>query len=235
MPDPFLNPFLHAYCMPRCHLRDYRPPGPGLYALCADKRIYIGETGNLADRLLGSLRERKFGETIVCFSLRSPEFLSMRARRAGLEADCISALHTLLWGHRTPLSLANGQYVEILDATAWRAKCAPDLLFALAFARTILFALGMPPAWYGLPYYAMLYADTAHSVRAQDLHCWPSIRDVARRARERRFKRGAKSSGVPLYSLNTVFCQLWREDAKARLACMTGKRPSGHFGAGLIP
>lgn len=234
MHDSSLNPFLDAYCMPHRHLLAWRPKGPGLYAIYGNDQIYVGETGNLADRLRSSLRERKFGETIICFPLRSPGALSEKPQRADLESDCISALQTYLWGYDMPLCLTNSLHVALLESIAWRADCPAHLTLAITTARTILDALGIPHAWSGLPDQRTLLKSGRRSVKADVAGLWPIILNAAKYTREERYRQAVKLTGSARYSLSGVFDQLRAQDFVARLACAAGKRASGHFGTGLI-
>lgn len=207
---PF-SPFLDIYCMPRRHLDNWQPRGAALYAFHADDRVYLGESADLASRLMDSLREQGFGDTIICIILNPHRFPS-RDARLELEKLCISALHTLLWGHGTPLSLTNKRDVVLLEDVAWNADRPEGISIAICIARTILHAFGMPSAWFDLPCRWALYTISPVLLARHNRKIKPLFLKRAASLRQGIFDQALALSGSPRHCLKAQFAQFYAEE-----------------------
>ncbi|MBM2294905.1 hypothetical protein JQX09_23535 [Sulfitobacter pseudonitzschiae] len=128
----------------------------GIYILRSSRRIYCGLGSNLANRIPNSLREQGFGEFANYFTeellyfpkdFRQVDFMSV------IEANTISALHTIIWGNGLPLRLTNKQHALLLPGAAWNSCLMLEYKLSIEIAQTVLYRMGVPRRLTELPAY----------------------------------------------------------------------------------
>lgn len=143
------------------------PNGPGLYAFTADGKLYFGMSLTLRKRVPKSQREQKFRGVVYFLPMEPCPHLSAEELRTVLlqiEGVCISALHTITWGHQFPLLLTNKERAVSLPSQAWAPDQPREMTLGIEVAKTILEDAGVPPRYCNLP-----PEEKIQSLRNQDL------------------------------------------------------------------
>ncbi len=118
-------PFSHLYrILSNLHL-PHLPEAPGVYVLLINGHLYIGKSRNLRRRVPQSQNERSnwgavyFLPMQLCYGFSPDERKLLLSQ---LEASCIAAAHTMIFGHQLPMLLGNRQHARILPLSAWASQ-----------------------------------------------------------------------------------------------------------------
>ena len=167
--------------------RKFIPKMPGIYVLFGKSSLYCGGTQNLHRRVQDSKLSQGFGDTLFFFPIDpfgASKGRSIDKQIKSLEQACISALHTIIWGHGLPLTLTNQMHVLVLPKSAWPADISDELAFGISIAQTVLYSVGLPRCLVELPFLPLAMSGFSAKLAAENTPLWPSIYATEREARK---------------------------------------------------
>lgn len=173
------------------------PASPGIYFLSDGIRLYCGEGKNLRVRVPASLRYHRFGRFAILYPLVSSDKEKLKPRLQHLEAFCISALHTVIFGHGLPHDLRNQNHSKLLPTGAWSVQ-ADSYQLPIKIAQTVLFATGVPKHMTGLPDQWIFGTGLCTHIRQFHISIWEKLISEELSLRER---PGHPRSPLPLVQL----------------------------------
>ena len=169
------------------------PSAPGVYIFWDDYRVYCGASLNLRDRIPDSRSEQRFGHSVLTF--RGCEAYDPGWDWAGwldLEACCIGALNTIIYGNALPLELVNQNHVKTLPYSVWTTSEYTLDHLAIEIAQAALYAMGLPPPLTHLPPYRNLFFSWLPKLQDHLSREWPTI---LAKERQRRLAAGGAPVG----------------------------------------
>ncbi|AWI86778.1 hypothetical protein CEW88_23280 (plasmid) [Alloyangia pacifica] len=139
--------------LPSFHLAKL-PKGPGIYIIIGVGYLYVGYSFDLHRRVPESQNEQ--GNWGTVYYLPMSPYHDLNRKEQGrllrrLEKMCISALHTMTWGHQFPLLLTNKDHAKSLPWQAWAPYKPGEMTLGIDVAKKILKNAGVPSRYCKLP------------------------------------------------------------------------------------
>ena len=154
--------FSHLYRILSNSHRPYLPEAPGIYFLLAMGHLYIGQSRDLRRRVPESQHQWSNWGAVYFLPMGSKgHSLSHDERKilmSQLEASCIGAAHTMIFGHQLPIRFGNRQHAKTLPFSAldarhlvWPPSQRHDVSLGINVARAIFKDAGMAARYCKLP------------------------------------------------------------------------------------
>jgi hypothetical protein len=173
----------------------------GVYVLWEGNQLYCGEAGDFSSRVGRSVKERGFGRTVFYYPTKRLESLvnmNPKQLRRYIEGQCISALHTIIYGNGIPFHLVNDLHALLLPPSAWSEDEENEYSLAIDIAQTVLHSLMVPSPLYQLPYRELLFSDIPSKLHSENTLGWKDISAAERDGRRKKdFQKG------PLWCIRT--------------------------------